>query len=139
MDILLGNQLIQTIFPFVNNTIASTIHIRHAGWLNTRILAMYMLSIASERGLAQFTGEITGIDTTGQVKQITLTTTEGHKSILTHNVVLAPGPFLPSMTKMLDISLPIDNILQQKILIQDTKINIRTDNPFMIFSGCPTD
>ena len=77
------------------------------------------------------TGEVSDIIKASSDFQIKLDTSE---TINTNKIVIAAGPFIGHIAKMLDIQVPIENILQQKFMVPDPNKIIPTDMAFTIYA-----
>jgi len=137
-DVIIGHDLVKQIAPFVSDDIQSMIHVRRAGWLSTRVFAQHMLDIASQSGLVEMRGEVIHLEHNGNQSTLTINTAQGEQSITSSKLVLATGPNLPQIGKMLNLDFHAYNVMHQKVMLYDNKQVIPDDMPFMIFRDEPT-
>jgi len=129
VDILKGHSLINKHYPNLDPTIRNIIHIRQAGMVDSQQMATFMLEKFKAAGGKRVIGKVVGIEK-ADVFKVSL---EGEtKQIFASQVVNAAGPFAKVISEMLDINLPIENILQQKIAFPDTLKSIPRNQPFAI-------
>ncbi|MEM6282729.1 MAG: FAD-binding oxidoreductase [Chloroflexota bacterium] len=138
-DVLLGNDYIREHMPFVSENMQSVVHVRRAGWLSTRVLFHHMLDAATQRGLADVRGEVTGLKSTAPgITEVTIETAHGLMHAETSHLILAAGPFVQQCADMLGFDLPLYNVLHQKIMLRDVNGVIPDGMPFMIFRDSPS-
>src|SRR5207249_420115 len=61
-DLLLGNELIRSYFPYLTERAVAALHVRRAGWLSAQQLGMYLLETARRRGVQFESARVTGVD-----------------------------------------------------------------------------
>ena len=94
-------------------------------------LGQYMLQCCRGEKLQRVLGEVIAISENGDY-QLDVRTTDDTFAVKTPIVVNAAGPFVGRIASMLGISLPIQNIYQQKIAFEDTRAAVARDMPFSI-------
>jgi len=129
VDVLQGHELIESLFPNLDKNIRHIIHIRRAGTISSQQLGQFMLDRFRAAGGARLTGSITAIDHSGSFS-VSLNGTGAN--IKANQIVNAAGPFANNISKMLDITLPVKNILHQKIAFPDQLGTIPRKMPFAI-------
>ncbi len=122
---------IQNNYPYLSEQVEKIVRIKNAGGMDVYAMGMLMLKEARKRGLKVLEGEVLAIRKSDTDFQIHLNT---KATIHAHQLVIAAGPFINYIANMLDIQLPIENILQQKFIIPDPKNIIPPDMPFTIFA-----
>jgi glycine/D-amino acid oxidase-like deaminating enzyme len=130
-DLLLGDEA-RRAFPWLADDTIAALHIRRAGWVNGVAMGNWLLSKALGAGARFVRDRITAIDVAGgKVKGVELAS--GDK-IQTDRVVIAAGPALPSVLKMLDLELPIFHELHSKVTMRDRGHTIPRSAPFVIWT-----
>src|SRR5262245_27017858 len=61
-DLLLGNALIRTHFPYLTEKAVAALHVRRAGWLSAQQLGMHLLETARKFGVRYERGKVTGVE-----------------------------------------------------------------------------
>lgn len=131
VDVLRDAGLIRAAFPSFAPDIATVIHIRRAGDLSGQQMGAFMLERLREAGSRRVTGEVVGIAHDGAYR-IELRTADGRHRLAADAIVNAGGPFAPRIAEMLGETLPIRNVLQQKVAFSDGQAAIPRDLPFSI-------
>ena len=131
VDVLRRPELIQAAFPTFAADVAAVIHIRRAGDLSGQQLGQWMLEHVREAGGRRLTGEVEAIERDGAYR-ITARGVDGPVLLEADAIVNAAGPFAPRIAAMLDVSLPIRTVLQQKIAFEDGRDAIPRNLPFSI-------
>lgn len=122
---------IQTKHPYLDKGIKKVLKIKNAGNIDVYALGSLMLREAKKMGLKQVEGEILAIDNEDSRFKISL---DSKKTMTTDKVVIAAGPFINHIAKMLGFQFPITNTLQSKFIIPDPKNIIPKDMPFTIYA-----
>ena len=95
---------------------------------------MYLLEQAKQRGVREMRGEVIAVEVGGRgVQAVQVAQATGIECIETRCFVNAAGPFLVDVAAMLDISLPIHNVLHQKVVLRDDAAVVPRDAPFLIY------
>jgi|TARA_R110000868_G_scaffold411557_1_gene705281 glycine/D-amino acid oxidase-like deaminating enzyme len=129
VDILNGYSLIKKHYPNLDSSIQNILHIRQAGMVDSQQMATFMLEKFKAAGGKRVIGKVLDIDKTDSFS----VSIEGEtQHIISSQVVNAAGPFAKQICEMLGISLPVENILQQKIAFPDTLNAIPRNLPFSI-------
>ena len=124
-------ETIQKEYSCLSKAVAKIVKIKNAGAIDVYALGSLMLKEAKKLGLKVIEGEVVAIDKTEVDFQIHLNT----KTIINaQKVVIAAGPFINHLANMVGLSLPIENVLQQKFIIPDPKNIIPKDMPFTIYA-----
>jgi glycine/D-amino acid oxidase-like deaminating enzyme len=128
VDILRDPLLIQRSFPTYCKDISSVLHIRRAGDISGQQLGQYMLEAIRANGGKLICAEVMDIDHRSHF-QLAL---DNGDQIHAERLVNAAGPFADRIADMLGVTLPIENVLQQKIAFEDHKKLIPRNMPFSI-------
>lgn len=128
VDVLCHRKLIRRTFPTFSEDIANVLHIRRAGDISGQQLGEYMLGAIRSRGGKLLRAKVSSVDH-GDAFQLQL---DNGESIRAECLINAAGPFVDHVAAMLGVSLPVHNILQQKIAFEDREKVIPRDMPFSI-------
>ncbi|MFT5502466.1 MAG: glycine/D-amino acid oxidase-like deaminating enzyme [Gammaproteobacteria bacterium] len=128
VDVLRDPRLIQSNFPTFSNDISNVLHIRRAGDISSQQLGQYMLEAIRAHGGKLVCTEVCEIDHNSHF-QLAL---DNGDRIHAERLVNAAGPFADRIADMLGVTLPIENVLQQKIAFEDREKVIPRDMPFSI-------
>lgn len=133
-DVLQTRNLLEQHFPHLNANINSLIHVRRAGWLSAQQLGAYMLEKIRANGIQEMRGTVQQIETDSQgVSAIIIETENTQQRIETRTFVNAAGPYINHIAALLDESLPVYNVLHQKIVFQDIHAIVPRNAPFTIY------
>ena len=130
-DMLVGDEA-RRAFPWLAKDTIAALHIRRAGWINGVAMGNWLLSKALSAGATFIRDKVVSIAALGgSVKSVELA---GGERISTERLVIAAGPALPSILKMMDLELPIFHELHSKVTMRDRQRTIPRDAPFVIWS-----
>ena len=90
-----------------------------------------MLTKTKAAGVELLPAKVEQIELNNNFK-IEMSVEGGKQTIQAEKVINAAGPFINNISQLLDISLPIHNVLQQKIAFEDRHKVIPRDMPFSI-------
>lgn len=127
--------------PFVTGEARAMLHVRRAGWLDSRALGRWLLECAELAGVTVLRDRVTGLDTTGgRVRGVELASGE---RLDTPRVVLAPGPYLAAAMRWLDLDPPangltLSNELHGKAAVPDPDGVLPADAPLVVWTD-PVD
>lgn len=131
VDILQNRSLIREVFPSYDPEIQTVVHIRRGGDLSGQQLGMHMLEACRSAGGRLLTGSVNSIrHLDGYTLEIS--TSDGPMNVAAEQVVNAAGPFAGNIAELLGVSLPLHNVLQQKIAFEDSAAAIPREMPFSI-------
>ncbi len=131
MEEITDAETIRSERPYFSEKVRKIVRIKNAGNIDVYGMGMLMLSKARDLGLQFLTGEVSDIFKNKSGFQIKLNTNE---IINVDKIVIAAGPFIGHIAKMLGMKLPIENILQQKFMVSDPQKIIPTNMPFTIYA-----
>lgn len=130
-DLVLDRELIRRHFGFLTEKTVAVLHARRCGYLSAQQYGMYMLECAREAGVRLISARIVGIETSARrVGGVRLS--DGSR-LGTEQIVLAGGPLLKPMARMLNIELPIFCELHQKVMLRDDARAAPRNTPLMIW------
>jgi glycine/D-amino acid oxidase-like deaminating enzyme len=129
--LLLDQELIVEHFPFVSPDAVALLHARRCGWLSAHQLGMYLLQQARAHGVELETGHVSGVSVeNGRVRAVQV----GAERISTNTFVIAAGPLVAEVARMIAVQLPVFNELHGKISFADYLGVIPRAAPLMIWN-----
>ena len=131
VEVVPGLQRIQQRFRGLSPDIANVIHLKRGGDISGQQLGMLMLERVREAGGARLQGEVVAIDG-GPPFALTVSCENGEQTVAADVVVNAAGPFAGRIAGMLDETLPVKNVYQQKLAFEDRLSAVPRDMPFTI-------
>ncbi len=129
VDVLRNGALIQRTFPSYDPEIRVAVHIRRGGAISGQQMGQYMLERFRAWGGERLQAKVVAID---KVQDFAVTLEDTDEPLRAAQIVVAAGPFLNRVAGMLDVQLPVVNVLQQKIAFEDTAGTIPRNMPFSI-------
>lgn len=130
-DLLSNPSLIHSLFPHFDPSIRHILHVRRGGDISAQQLGQHMLEHVKSRGVRLLTGTVENI-VVGDDYTISVMTDDQSLEVRSERLVNAAGPFAGEIAKMLDVDLPIYNVMQQKISFPDVANVIPRHQPFTI-------
>ncbi len=118
---------------YLAKTINQVVHVERAGVVDVYALGSLMLTQAKKAGVKFKQALITDIS---KEKKGGFILSIGHNGVVlkTDQLVLAAGPFIAELAKMLGVHLPVENYLQHKFIIPDPQKAIPRNMPFTIIA-----
>ena len=133
VDVIQGTSIIQQHYPHLDPEVCQLIHIRRAGEVSFYPLGQFMLSKIREHGGRLIQGMVKQIDYHANNGYTVDYAQDGkHRKIQAQKLVNAAGPFASHIADLMNISLPITNVLQQKIAFEDVHSAIPRNMPFTV-------
>ncbi len=130
-DLILDPALIRKHFPYLSDRTVVVLHARRCGWLSAQQLGMYTLERAKERGVRFVDARVEAVDTTGgRVRAVRLS---NGTTIATDNFVIAAGPFLKQVARMIGVDLPVFSELHIKVAFRDDVRAFPRNAPLLIW------
>lgn len=118
-------------YPFLSRSTRAALHVRRAGFMNSLSLGNWMFRQAIAAGVTFVRDSVTAFDTTGgRVNGVRLAS---GATIETNRLVLAAGPALPAVGRMLGAELPLFHELHAKVTLSDENGVIPRSAPFTIW------
>ena len=134
-DLLLGKDLVQKYFPYLNKKTLAVLHARRCGWLSAQQLGMYLLESARAAGAKFVNGRVVDVSVeTGRVSGVTVDTDNREQQFSTACFVNAAGPYLRPTGELLGVELPVFSECHVKVSFKDTRDAVPVDAPMMIWS-----
>ncbi|BBK40051.1 FAD-dependent oxidoreductase [Allostella vacuolata] len=131
VDVLLDRALIRRTFPSFSPDIAAVVHIRRAGSIGSQQMGQFMLERIREAGGRLVRGRVAGIARDSGFA-LDLDGPGRRGLIRADAIVNAAGPYAAGIAAMLGETLPITNVLQQKITFEDREGAVPRAMPFSI-------
>jgi glycine/D-amino acid oxidase-like deaminating enzyme len=134
-DLLLDPKLISQQYDYLTEDAQAVLHARRAGWLSAQQLGMSLLGEVKRRGVKELRGEVTAVQTDSDgVCAVEVHTADGPVTVSTRHFVDAAGPFVGHVAALLDVDLPVHNVLHEKIVFQDLERIVPRDAPMIILN-----
>ncbi len=133
-DLLLDQGLIARHFPYVTERVVGLLHPRRCGWFSAQQLGAYLLECARAAGVRLVRGRVAGVEVAHGRVQAVHVAGETATRIATRSFVIAAGPYLNDVARLLGLELPVYNELHTKIAFNDTLGVIGREAPLMIWT-----
>ncbi len=135
-DLITDRALIRQHFPYLAQNTVAVLHARRCGWLSAQQLGMYMLERARQHGVRLIHARVEGVEVRdGQVQAVRL---GDGASIPADRFVIAAGPFLKEVGRMVGVDLPVYCELHAKIAFNDHLRAVPRHGPLMIWTDPQT-
>ncbi len=135
-DIILDPERIRQHFPYLSERTQAVIHARRCGWFSAQQLGMYLLEQAQSHGAKLLRARVTSVDVNGgRVQAVRLS--DG-SIIATPHFVIAAGPHLKAIAKLIGVDLPIFCERHVKVTFNDYLGVVPRNAPLLIWSD-PVD
>ncbi len=132
IDMVLDADLIRHHFPFLRHDVAAMAHVRRAGFFASWSFGQWMLEQVQRRGVRVLRDRVTRLDTTGgRVRAVHLDSGDRWH---TDRFVIAAGPCLKSVARLLDIDIPVVNEIHAKVALRDVYGVVPRHVPFMLWN-----
>ncbi len=131
-DLITDPATIRRLLPAVTPDAIAMLHVRRAGWLDSRALGRWLLTRAQAAGVRLLRDEVTAVDTGGgRVRALRLA---GGSTLETATLVLAPGPGLAAAGRLLGLELPVINEPHGKLTLDDRLGTVPRDSSLLIWN-----
>jgi len=129
-DLIIDPALIRRHFSFLTESVVAALHVRRCGWMSAQQLGMCMLEQARARGVRLLSARVEGVEARGgRVQGVRVSGAAGSQIVATDNFVVAAGPFVREVGRMVGVDLPIFCELHSKIGFSDHLKAIPRDAP----------
>ncbi len=116
-DLVLDQNLIRHLFPFVSEEAVAMLHVRRAGFFDSMRLGGWLLDRARESGVQIRQDRVESVTVRGgQVQSIHF---QSGDAISAETFVIAAGPYLKQVAALLGVDVPVFNELHAKITFKD--------------------
>src|SRR5262245_56343482 len=134
-DIITEPTLIRRHFPWLSESTVALLHARRCGWFSGQQLGMYLLERAREKGVHLLEGRVERVDTTGgRVRSVQVAGRDGTTTISTPRFVVAAGPFVKPVARLLGVDIPLFCERHAKVAFNDTLGVVPRDAPMTIWT-----
>jgi glycine/D-amino acid oxidase-like deaminating enzyme len=134
-DVITESALIRRHFPYLAPDAVAVLHARRCGSFSGQQLGMYMLERARERGVELVEATVERIVTTGgRVSGVDIAVAGGSRHIATPRFVIAAGPFVQRVARLLGMELPVFCERHGKVAFTDTAGAVPRGAPLMIWT-----
>ncbi len=134
-DLLLDQTLIRRHFPYVSERTVALLHARRCGWFSAQQLGMYLLEQARACGARLVRGRVEDIEVSAnRVQAVRLKSGNGLNRLAMGRLVIATGPYLKQVGRMLGLDLPVFCELHAKIAFNDILGVVPRDAPLLIWT-----
>jgi glycine/D-amino acid oxidase-like deaminating enzyme len=131
VDVLMGRDLIQQYYPTFDKEVATALHIRRAGDISGQQLGQYMLETMRPLGAQFQQARVVGIAKTDRF--VVDVIADGERQTIKADIIVnSAGPFAADIAAMHGETLPMHNVLQQKIAFVDRAGAVDRKMPFAI-------
>lgn len=119
-------------FPFLAKETRGALHVRRAGWMNAPAMGTWMFRQAISAGVTFVRDGVAQIDSSGgRVRSVQL---ESGARVDADCIVVAAGPKLHNVARLLGIDLSLHHELHAKVTFADTAGTIPRSAPFTIWN-----
>jgi len=125
---IINREVIAKVWPGLDQRVSSVLHIRRAGDIDGQQMGQYMLETSRQRGTRLIKGLVTGIDS----GQGFTTHLDNGTTIQSERLVCAAGPFINQVLAYIGETVPVINLLQQKLAFEDVFGAVPRDQPFAV-------
>jgi glycine/D-amino acid oxidase-like deaminating enzyme len=129
---VLDADLIRHHYPFLRHDVTAMAHVRRAGFFDSWSFGQWMLEQVQARGVSVRRDRVTRIDATGgRVRAVHLASGE---RLQTDVFIIAAGPYLKPVARLLDIDMPVVNEIHAKVTLRDVHGVVPRHVPLMIWN-----
>ncbi|MGH2545207.1 MAG: NAD(P)/FAD-dependent oxidoreductase [Ardenticatenaceae bacterium] len=134
-DLILDKRLIGTHFPYLSGRTVAVLHTRRCGWLSAQQLGMYLWEQVRARGVRLISGEVQEVrQSGGRIVAVRIGERGGSSWVSTRIFIVAAGPYVREVARMLGIDLPIYAEQHVKIAFSDHLRIVPRDAPLLIWN-----
>jgi len=131
-DLILEPGLIRKHFPYLSQDVIAALHVRRAGWFSAQQLGVYLLDQARLHSVRLHQARVTRVETVkGRVDSVILSDGD---IVATRNFVIASGPMLKDVGRLIGVELPIYCELHLKVAFKDVLGVLPRSAPLLIWS-----
>jgi len=134
-DLITDRALIRRHFGWLADDTVALLHARRCGWFSGQQLGMYLLERARDKGVRLLPGRVEGVRTAGgRVSAVTVRDAGGTHEISTPRFVVAAGPLLRSVGRLVGVELPVFCERHAKIAFDDILGAMPREAPLTIWT-----
>lgn len=134
-DLFLEPTAIRRHFPWAPADTRAALHARRCGWFSAQQLGMWWLEQARNAGAELVRARLVAVETTaGRVASVVVRGTDGEEqTIHTSQLVIAAGPAVGEMARLVGVELPIFHELHRKVFFDDHLGVVPRELPLVIW------
>ncbi|MGQ9646216.1 MAG: NAD(P)/FAD-dependent oxidoreductase [Thermodesulfobacteriota bacterium] len=135
VDLILDQTILRKYYPYLSENAVAAVHARRCGWFSVQQLGMYLLERAKERGVRLLNGRVIGVGVLkNRVDAVRIQTNGATHAISTQNFILAAGPMVKEVGRMLGVELPVFSELHLKMSFNDHLNALPRNAPMLIWT-----
>ena len=132
IDMVLDADLIRQHYPFLRNDVLAMAHVRRAGFFESWAFGQWMLEQVQARGAQVRRDRVVSVDAAGgRIRAVHLASGD---VLYTDSFVIAAGPYLKPVARLLDIDVPVVNEIHAKVTLRDVHGVVPRHVPFMLWN-----
>jgi glycine/D-amino acid oxidase-like deaminating enzyme len=134
-DVITNRALIRRHFGWLADDTLALLHARRCGWFSGQQLGMYLLERARDTGVRLLEGRVDGVDTAGgRVAAVRVRTAGGARTVATPRFVIAAGPRLKAVGRLVGVELPVFCERHAKVAFNDVLGALPREAPLTIWT-----
>jgi glycine/D-amino acid oxidase-like deaminating enzyme len=134
-DVITDRALIRRHFGWLADDTLALLHARRCGWFSGQQLGMYLLERARAKGVRVLEGRVERVDTAGErVTAAHVSGPGGRHCVATPRFVVAAGPRLQAVGRLLGVELPVFCERHAKIAFNDVLGAMPREAPLTIWT-----
>jgi glycine/D-amino acid oxidase-like deaminating enzyme len=134
-DVITDRALIRRHFGWLADDTVALLHARRCGWFSGQQLGMYLLERARDKGVRLLEGRLEAVETAGgRVTGVRVRGAGGSRTLATPRFVVAAGPLLKSVGRLLGVELPVFCERHGKLAFNDVLGAWPRDAPLTIWT-----
>jgi glycine/D-amino acid oxidase-like deaminating enzyme len=134
-DVITDRAVIRRHFGWLADDTVALLHARRCGWFSGQQLGMYLLERARDKGVRLLEGRVQAVETSGgRVTAVQVGGPGGRHTVATPRFVVAAGPQLRAVGRLLGVELPVFCERHAKIAFDDALGAMPRDAPLTIWT-----
>jgi len=134
-DVITDRALIRRHFGWLTEDTVALVHARRCGWFSGQQLGMYLLERARDKGVRLREGRVERVETAGgRVTAVTVNGAGGAHTVSTPRLVVAAGPLLKPVGRLLGVELPVFCERHAKVAFNDVLGAMPREAPMTIWT-----
>jgi glycine/D-amino acid oxidase-like deaminating enzyme len=134
-DLVTDRARIRRQYPYISEDVVAMLHVRRCGWLSAQQLGMHLLEQAKAHGARFLMGRVSDVKVAKDtVESVEVQTKRETVPVSTRHFVIAAGPLLKELGRMVGMDMPVFNELHGKVSFKDVLGVVSRDAPLMIWT-----
>jgi sarcosine oxidase, subunit beta len=134
-DLITDRAVIRRHFGWLADDTIALLHARRCGWFSGQQLGMYMLERARDKGVRLLEGRVERVETAGgRVTGVSVSGAGGTRTLATPRFVVAAGPLLRSVGRLVGVELPVFCERHAKVAFADVLGAMPREAPVTIWT-----